>query len=123
MDLTINQKNELIARYMEIEMDEDKFLAFGWDRIYLYNGEWKPARKLKYHLSWDWLMPVIEKIEQIESGRFGWCIDPFDIVITDYCNDEKEIINIVRDRPDSKLISDCYEAVISFIQWYKNNKL
>lgn len=80
-NLNLIQKNELIARYMEIEMDEDKFLAFEWDRIYLYNGEWKPARKLKFHLSWDWLMPVIEKISKtplLESDGTP-CKDPQDV--------------------------------------------
>lgn len=119
MDLTTDQQNELIAVF-----DGWECINPGCEfRIYRKDGYTQPIGRFNYHSNWSELMPIFEKIEQTESGRFGWCIDPFDIVITDYCNNEKDVVNIVRDRPDSKLICDCYEAVISFIQWYKNNKL
>jgi hypothetical protein len=27
-----------------------------------------PIESMKYHCSWDWLMPVVEKIEQVHEG-------------------------------------------------------
>ena len=50
----IIEGNKLIAEFMGKEI-----------RDHLYND----AVKWKYHLSWDWLMPVIEKISKIEFNR------------------------------------------------------
>ena len=33
----------------------------------------------KYHESWDWLMPVVEKIEKLEVGDVAWTSVYFDI--------------------------------------------
>ena len=33
----------------------------------------------RYHTSWDWLMPVVEKIEKLEVGDVAWTSVYFDI--------------------------------------------
>ncbi len=81
----------------------------------------------KYHSSWDWLMPVVEKIEKIEDphhGHFGVYISSNGCSI--------QATNLRTDKPmadpphyfndvvlDTKIKATWY-AVIQFIQWYKN---
>ena len=67
------------------------------------NGDFKTeftVEQLKYHSSWDWLMPIVEKIEQVNEGV------------------PKELINL-------SLFSyreEVYKAVVEFIKWYNENK-
>ena len=51
--------------------------------------------ELKYHTSWDWLMPVVKKIWKKEGGAQYVCID---------ANDS---------------IHEVYEAVVEFLNQYK----
>jgi hypothetical protein len=64
---------------------------------------------VKYHFSWDWLMPVYIKIAK-EEKLWG-----------DY---EESIIifNIMYDRlGDAEGIDKVYESVVEFIKWYNQN--
>jgi hypothetical protein len=70
-----------------------------------------------FNSSWDWLMPVVEKIE-IECkcdvniyGHYNW-VTPFRCTILDNRNKE-----IVYQSNDSK-IQCVYDAVIEFIKWW-----
>jgi hypothetical protein len=78
---------------------------------------------LKYHASWEWLMPVVEKIESLENIRFGFTIDVLHVIVTDYKGKGVEIIWVHKfpDNGDTKL-SMTYDAVHQFIQWYNQNK-
>ena len=69
---TLEEKNRMIAKFMGFE-DESRFIGghnvmrrktiwkFGCQQYESYNYD-----DLKYHISWDWLMPVVEKIESLE---------------------------------------------------------
>lgn len=79
---TIEAMNKAITEFMQLETDNESYLTPGRTRtVYLINGIWIPLRKLKYHSSWDWLMPVIEKISKIPL--LNWdnttCTDPQDV--------------------------------------------
>jgi hypothetical protein len=72
---------------------------------------------LQYHTSWDWLMPVVEKIEYIESITHG---NQFQVMI---CEEEvgiydkhtqTQIVCIPTDG-ESKL-TNTYKAVVEFIK-------
>ena len=54
---------------------------------------------LLFHESWDWLMPVVEKIEEIEDV------------------DENESWHML-----VFPIEHCYKNVVEFITWYNENK-
>jgi len=77
--------------------------------------------KQGYHLSWDWLMPVVEKIEETNFIK----------IIGKYCaisrtkahgfNDWIAMEGVAFTNPKSKLEST-YKAVVKFINWYNENK-
>ena len=81
---------------------------------------------LKYHSSWDWLMPVVEKIESIKDdyhGKFQVFINSNQCVI--------QSINIFKKRKNDyyfneytlgSKIESTYMAVVKFIEWYNKNK-
>lgn len=63
---TIEAINLAIAEFMGLEKDHHAYLTGGRFRTeYLVNGYWLPLRKLKYHTSWDWLMPCWKKAGKI----------------------------------------------------------
>jgi len=59
------------------------------------------SKYCKYHSSWDWLMPVVEKII--------------------YNYDESKSLDIMRELSYAK-IESVYQSVIEFIKWYNQNK-
>ena len=73
-------------------------------------------RDLKYHTSWDWLMPVVEKIESL---GYNTLISNFQIQIStnNKENIQKNIVNLFCNKQSPK-IENLYEAVITFIKWY-----
>jgi hypothetical protein len=87
------------------------------------SNERSVASWLKYHSSWDWLMPVVGKIESLENSRFGFTIDALHVIVTDYKGKGLEIIWVHKfpDNGDTKL-SMTYDAVCQFIQWYNKQQ-
>src|SRR3989337_4121660 len=56
----MKKDNELIAEFMEVSKCSDPNHAS--DRCYYYGDSYITSSSMKYHASWDWLMPVVEKI-------------------------------------------------------------
>lgn len=76
---------------------------------------------IKYHTSWDWLMPVVEKIEQLYLKAFPGNEE----FIRRILNKEEpldgpymDVISI----PLSTKIDEAHKAVVEFIKWYNENK-
>jgi len=106
---------ELITQFMDYPLHEDT------DGRIMYEERRDCLCYMEdfdYHESWDWLMPVVEKIEslgfEVLIGRIS-------------CN-----INRILDRENpissfvcgdiSKKIEIVYLAVVQFINWYNKNK-
>lgn len=72
--------NELIAEFMELPAQESEQDGF---RLYTHvdydGGDWAYGPDdLEYHKSWDWLMPVVEKIAEYRLAypkESGWVCD------------------------------------------------
>ena len=69
---TTENTNKLIAEFMELPSINNKMIAEFMElpsihHVYMnpYSGEYVEAIELSYDESWDWLMPVMDKIESI----------------------------------------------------------
>mgnify|MGYP003149550293 CR=1 FL=1 len=65
------KENKLIADFMGVQYksDEDYFKELAEmreDGIFYEQGYMES--QLNYHESWDWLIPVVQKIEQVNEG-------------------------------------------------------
>lgn len=98
--------------------EELKYKAFN------LGGYWMP-----YHTSWDWLMPVVEKIESINDphhGHFGVHISSNNCIIqgTNFRSSKiaKPPIYFSYRCSETK-IQSTWLSVISFIKWHNANIL
>jgi len=124
-------KNILIAKFMgaaieqwypvsEVYKQTGLHAVFQKEDGYPGNEKHHSVALLKYHSSWEWLMSVVEKIESLDHGRFGFTMDPHGVEVILYKEDETRIVEIVRDdmQPRKDLL---YDAVCAFMEWYYNN--
>ena len=90
--------NMLIVKFMNVEL----WIDDGSLQVYKFpNGEMHGLGALKYHNSWDWLMPVVYKIKwlgDVDDEHY----DEIDAGLT------------------NALITQTYDAVINFIKKYNN---
>lgn len=114
----IIENNKLIAEF------DGKLVVFD-------NGEYKEYgndihnQSLYYHSSWNWLMPVIEKIEEDVN-------DLQNIYFVEIFKSPSNNNHVCRVYDKSnKLYANCYgltkleatyKAVVEFIKWYNQNK-
>lgn len=73
-----------------------------------------------FNESWDWLMEVVEKIEDLQQGRFQIDILQEGSVVRDR---SKELFRY--SVPYTKFqtkIEAVYNAVVAFIKWYNQNQ-
>jgi hypothetical protein len=134
-------KNRLIAEFMgnsaegwnywyfrltknwEIEVPESlrAWLPFMSHKGYFSTTIFKPF-EAKFHTSWDWLMPVVEKIEDLQDGEGG------DAIRSHLYDFEVRRISCMVHGADievsdaSSKIEAVYQAVVEFIIWYNQNK-
>jgi len=103
--MTIEDGNKLIADFIGLEKKE----SYGGIR-YFYNNAY--STDLRFHVSWDWLMPVVEKIA---SKGYRWEIGMGTSTNspTHYC----KIWSIGKFDGISPLDAT-YGSIIEFIKWY-----
>ena len=112
--------NKLIAEFMGLQLVP---CNIGTENGTVTEGYQHPkvdvpctADGLQYKYSWDWLMPVVEKIESDER---------YDVDILQYGTrireGQKEIVNNIADISFDKKIEHTYDAVVEFINQLNNN--
>ncbi len=69
----------------------------------------------KYDTSWDWLMPVVEKISEL---GYEFQIDANETYFKE-CDGDYEI---VASAFNGSVLGNTFEAVLQFIEWYNENK-
>ena len=96
------EENKLIAEFMGL-------VESGFNRTMVYDSindiEYKPE-ELLYQSSWDWLMPVVEKINDIRIGNLVYDIES-----------SKLRGNIIKQLIKFDILST-YKNVVEFIKWY-----
>ena len=133
----ITQGNKLIAEFMHYKMNEDGYYLIPYELPQFRgsdHGEWCSAtnhhweihlQNLMYDFSWNWLMPVVEKIESLDKlGGIVTIIQGQCKIVsralgdnTVYANKSNYMLMGVK----GKLLST-WEAVIGFIKWYNEQK-
>lgn len=123
----ILEGNKLIAEFLGFEFkngitQNEVFYTLEKEHpIYLQGYSYKCA---KFHSSWDWLMPVVEKIQNLyrTSEYFGALINISTTHISISCAD----FNYCDSKPQKDWepfdIIRVWKAVIEFIKWYNKNK-
>ncbi len=111
------ETNKIIAEFMGFE-DESRILG-GGQRM-RRKTEWKYGcqqyeqygyDQLKYHDSWDWLMPVVEKIESM-----GFDVNIGSNVVIVYDMNGIELTQTVA----AKKIKATHQAVVRFVSEFSN---
>lgn len=124
MDKYIVEGNKKIAKFMGAKTARHKTVnALMWvcEGYHLHNKLYFP-NNLKYHKSWDWLMPVIFKIESL---GYRFTIQSYQAQVWDK-NPSKEDIDTMGDLAGFIIDADfhedemenAYDAVVSFIENY-----
>lgn len=86
------------------------------DIVDQYKTPIEETESVKYHSSWDWLMPVVEKIEdckRFDGFGFSFIIDNWNAIIKKCLSGE----NVVFIRNGKSKMDVVYRAVLQFIQW------
>lgn len=92
------------------------------DNVYRKGNRIELDSTFKYHKSWDWLMPVIDKINNL---GYSYRIDYTGTNIS-MLNSDFEVVSIAnkivntQEKADNRIIVT-YLAVVEFIKWYNKN--
>ena len=107
--------NKLIAEFMGIEckkFDDNTLVKIPFDI--------EEPVFISYHSSWDQLMPVVDKIEDmgwIVSIQKGYCeIFPEEPLVDDEFSNKSDTLKI-------KKIELCFQTVVEFIEWEKIGRI
>lgn len=126
----MKEDNKLIAEFMGYTQlpdgsyymsDHQEYDMLLGSYVNFYNPD-----NMKFNTSWNWLMPVVEKIETLETefdGKFRVEITHHTCVITgnkSLFSEQWEKVYDVSISHDSK-IKAVYDAVIQFITWWNQN--
>lgn len=107
--MNTTENNKLIAEFMGINYQPDSKREF-------INGAWI-INKVHYTKSWDWLIPIVEKIESLDYEIITVLIWNKRCSIDIDTYGEKESLFHYAGSSSTK-IEAVYNAVVAFIKWY-----
>ena len=121
--MTTTEKNALIAVFMNgvLETPGEPFKPFySW-----FKDEEKRAKhyatfdKLKYNKSWDWLIPVLKKIDDLLYASYVDVDDTVQDFINKWWETNTKTLQYTNDQLKFGTdINEVYEDVIDFINFY-----
>lgn len=118
------KENFLLAEFMGWEYKHNSFLNIKKDDLsaFYQHPDFRSCylKDMQYHKSWDWLMPVLCKIDNCKSDTKKWTK-----ISTSISNNKTLILvsgsvnNIIisRNEDHSKLLKTYY-ACVDFVKWY-----
>ena len=69
---------------------------------------------LEYHKSWNWLMPVVQKIKSIDESEFNYHVNN----MTKFRLQKESLLSMTI---DTDLLT-LYSQIVDFIKWYNDVK-
>jgi hypothetical protein len=117
--MNIKENNKLIAEFMCLEKEKIFFnLKTGnyvrqetndcdVEPTYIYIKDGKSVNSLRYNISWDWLIPVICKIQSMNE-------------YVKYIENTSSMVNEGGIYINTKYIENTYEQVVDFINFYNS---
>lgn len=101
------KENKLIAEFMDMKVSTDGTQVKDENWFYV-------DLESTFNTSWDWLMPVVERIEEIE--RIGVHIEGTYVSIK--TDESGKDVEIVRGKTTFSKLESTYNAVVEFIKQY-----
>ncbi len=129
----ILENNKLIAEFMEPHYKREYGIVNFTERpsISIQSSSFH-VDELEYHKSWDWLMPVVEKIEStqlpspsmipVQIGIQGKSCRIFKGEWHDSIEGFISVVSYEGNKEQYTKIEAAYFAVIKFIQWFIDNE-
>ena len=131
----IIEGNKLIAEFMGCYKDKEESEQYTMDKMHIFYAKHNSnlcstrmvalPEDMLYHISWDWLMSVVEKIESTDPLGGIVMIQQGMCRITSRMAGDNSIKanhdNYLLMGAKGKLLST-YQSVIKFIKWYNENK-
>ena len=121
--MNTQENNKLIAEFMGEKFTDGSGVVQGLNYKLIEKKHGKGNNGFRFHTSWDWLMPVVEKI----NNSF-----------VEYEHNDKGIVNGLVKGKDGEWVDDrinrvhnavlqfnidiTYQAVVEFIKWHNLNK-
>tara|TARA_R110000868_G_scaffold411134_1_gene701929 strand:- start:28 stop:396 length:369 start_codon:yes stop_codon:yes gene_type:complete len=118
------ESNKLIAEFMGWTVQRREFSV---NKNPLTN-EWLSDDKLLFHTSWDWLMPVVEKIGLLKDSSLtiSYREDLIPMVTTYHKGGFVNTWGVVSKKPTGNRVTTMkeatYNSVVEFIKWFNENK-
>jgi len=107
----IIEGNRLIAEFDGYKFEYHDVFGNPCLEPYLWKeGMWTRIGSLKYHSSWDWLIPCINKITSMKEY---W---------SKYIDYTSSIVSEGGIYINTQFIENTWQEVVDFIQWYNSQK-
>lgn len=114
------ENNKLLAEFLgwdkyETFEDSEEYCLTCVEELHLKIGDFNiySLSELKFHNDWNWLMLVVDKIEETNLGSLE--MQSKNLVLLQYNYKTEKYYN-------STLIENVYNACIQFVKWYNENK-
>lgn len=109
--LSVEEGNRLIAEFMGIpKCDRCDHDCGG----YKYGpGNYFTPDKMRYHSSWDWLMPVVKKIMNLPIMKEKGIL---------FMTQQEDLAINIRREVGKVRMQNSWQSVVKFIQWYNERK-
>ena len=126
MDVTkpITMKdNKLIAEFMGYDIST---IASSGVEVVEFESKDTKVENLKYHESWDWLMPVVERINNTHSDNYGnhysFQIGNGFVWVDPHMGSRIFFSGNDVDHKDEPMISKVHRGVVEFIKEYNDEE-
>ena len=120
---TTMENNKLIAEFMGYDIST---IASSGVEVVEFESKDTKVENLKYHTSWDWLMPVVERINNTHSDTYGnyysFQIGNGFVWVDPHMGSRIFFSGNDIDHKDEPMISKVHRGVVEFIKEYNDEQ-